>query len=162
MRIGNIIYNGGTMDNVDYKTQLSADEIKAVINNKSKDKGLEVSDIVIGHNITFNGIIKGKLNSNFSGEIGIRGVKDHKLTLELCNIKIEKLGFLKGTTNIFIKGLLNKLGNDSIIMKGNNIVFNIKELQKGVQKIEVVVDNIYIKDRLLNIEGKKVKKIFIL
>lgn len=162
MRIDNIIYIGGTMDNIDHKTQLSAEEIKTVINMRAKYKGLEVSNIVIGENITFNGIIKGKLNSNFSGEIGVRGVKDHKLTLELCNLKIEKLGFLKGTTNIFIKKLLNKLGNDNIIMKGNDIVFNIKELQKGVPKIKVAIDNVYIKDRLLNIEGKKIEKIFFL
>lgn len=166
MRIDNIIYIGGTMDNIDHKAQLSADEIKAVINTRAKDKGLEVSNIVIGENITFNGTINGKFNSDFSCEIGIRGVKDHKLTLELYNLKIEKLGFLKGTANIFIKGLLNKLGNDNVIMKGNNIVFNIKELQKelqkGVPKIEVAIDNVYIKDRLLNIEGKKLKKIFVL
>lgn len=146
------------MNNIEHRTQLSAEDIKIVINTKSKHKGIEVSNIIIGENITFNGIITGKLNSDFSGEIGIVEFKDYKLTVKLCNFKIEKLGIFKGATNLFIKGVLNKLGNDNVIMRGNNIVLNIKELQKGIKKFEVAIDNVYIKDRVLNIEGKRLKE----
>lgn len=146
------------MNNIEHKTQLSADEIKTVINVRAKDKGIEVYNIAIGSNIIFNGSIAGKLNSDFSGEIGIVKFKNHKLTVKLCDLRIEKLGIFKGATNLFIKGILNKLGNDNVIMKGDNIVFNIKELQKGIKKFEVAIDNVYIKDRLLNIEGKRLKE----
>lgn len=148
------------MNNIEHKTQLSAEEIKTVINARTKDKGIEASKIIIGENIIFNGTIKGKLNSNFSGEIVIKGVKDNKLTVELCDLNIASLGIFKKATNLFIKGLLNKLGNDNVIMKGKNIALNIKELQKSVPKFEIDIDNVYIKDRLLNIEGKKLKKKF--
>ncbi|MEG2291693.1 MAG: hypothetical protein RSC24_17120 [Clostridium sp.] len=146
------------MNNIGHKTQLSAEEIKIVINAKTKEKGIEIFNVVIGETITFNGIITGKLNSNFSCEVGIKGIKDYKLTIELCDLRIEKLGILKGATSLFIKGLLNKLGNNNIIMKGNNIVFNIKELQEGTKKFEMNIDNVYIKDKLLNIEGKRLKE----
>lgn len=145
------------MDNINHKTQLSADEIKKVINLRIKQKGIELSDIIIGENIKFNGTIQGKLNSDFNGEVGIKGIKDDKLTVELCHLTIEKLGILKGATNIFIKGLLNILGNDNVKMQGNKIIFNIKEIQKDVSKFEVDIDNVYIKDKLLNIEVKKIK-----
>lgn len=145
------------MSIINHKTQLSADEIKKVINLRTKQKGVEVSNVIIEENIVFNGAIKGKLNSNFNGEIGIRGIKDNKLVIELCHLRIEKLGILKGATNIFLKGLLNKLGNDSIVMQGNKIIFNIRMLQKDIPEFEVDIDNVYIKDKLLNIEGKKLK-----
>lgn len=146
------------MNKIEHKTQLSAEEIKIVINSKSKDKGIEFSHIIIEENISFNGIIKGKLNSNFSGEIGIRGIRDNKLTVELCDLNIASLGVFKGATKMFIKGLLNKLGNENIKINGDHIIFNIKELQKGATKLEIDINNVYIKDRLLNIEGKRLKE----
>lgn len=146
------------MNNIEHKTQLSAEEIKMLINSRVKDKGIEVCNIVIGKTINFKGRITGKLNSDFNGEIGIVGVKDYKLTIKLCHLRIEKLGILNGSTRIFIKGLLSKLGKDNVIMKGDNIILNIKEIQRGIKKFEIEVDNVYIKDRLLNIEGKRLKE----
>lgn len=146
------------MNNIEHKTQLSAEEVKIAINEKVKDKGIEIYKISIGENIVFNGTVSGKLNSNFSGEIGIVEFKDYKLIVEICDLKIKKLGIFKGATNLFIKGLVNKLGNDNVIMKDNNIIFDIKELQKGIKKFEIAIDNVYIRDKLLNIEGKRLKK----
>ena len=148
------------METIDNRRQMSGEEIKSVINNKSRRTGIEFKDIVIGKNIIFYGNINKKISSNFTAEIDIIGVDYNKVIIKLCDFKFKKLGFFNLNRNRVIRGLLKNIVKDKIEIKGNNIALNIENIKKSNPNFEGDIDHVYIRDNLLNIEGKKLKTIF--
>lgn len=139
------------------KTQLTADDIKSVINMKSKEKGIEVTHIAIEDTISFIGDIKGKLNSKFNGKINIKDADSQRIILEIKELKLDSLGLFKGATNMFMKTIIKISGENYVRMKGNCIVIYLGEMMRENLPVEFTIENVYIMDKLINIEGKNFK-----
>ena len=127
-------------------TILSSKDITELINQKGREKGIEITHIEISNGIIFSGNIFSKINSSFSGFVYIKEVYNNKIVLETKNLNISKLGKFKGASIILIKSILKFLGEDYININGNNIIIKL-------DKYDGEIKDVYIKDKLLYIIG---------
>lgn len=133
-----------------YSTVLSSMDITKLVNSKSKDKGIEITHIEINEGISFSGNIFCKINSKFSGSLYIKSFYDNKIVIGTKDINIDKLGMLKGISNILLKSVVKIIGEEQLSIKGKDIVIDL-------DKYEAIIENVYIKDKFLYIIGSNLK-----
>lgn len=129
-----------------YSTVLSSKDITELVNLKGKEKGIEVTHVEINNEINFSGNIFSTINSKFSGSLYIKSFYDNKIVIGTKNINIDKLGKLKGISNVILKSVVKILGEDYLTIKGKDIIISL-------DKYEANIKDIYIKDKLLYIIG---------
>ena len=129
-----------------YSTVLSSKDITELVNLKGKEKGIEVTHVEINNEINFSGNIFNTINSKFSGSLYIKDFYDNKIVIGTKDINIDKLGKLKGISNLISKSIVNILGEDYLTIKGKDIIVSL-------DKYEANINDIYIKDKLLYIIG---------
>ncbi len=133
-----------------YSTVLSSMDITKLVNSKSKDKGIEITHIEINDGISFSGNIFNKINSKFSGNLYIKKIYDNKIFIGTKDINIDKLGMLKGISNIVLKSVVKIIGEEQLSIKGKDIVIDL-------DKYEAIIEDVYIKDKFLYIIGSDLK-----
>ncbi|MDU5105436.1 hypothetical protein [Clostridium sp. HCS.1] len=133
-----------------YSTVLSSMDITKLVNSKSKDKGIEITHIEINEGISFSGNIFSKINSKFSGNLYIKSFYDNKIVIGTKDINIDKLGMLKGISNIVLKSVVKIIGEEQLSIKGKDIVIDL-------DKYEAIIEDVYIKDKFLYIIGSNLK-----
>lgn len=133
-----------------YSTVLSSKDITKLVNLKGKDKGIEITHIEIDNEINFSGKIFNKINSKFSGSLYIKSFYNNKIVIRTKDISIDKLGMLKGISNVVLKSVIKIIGEDQLIIKGKDIIIDLK-------KYEANIEDVYIKDKLLYIIGSKLE-----
>ncbi|WP_321129608.1 hypothetical protein [Clostridium sp.] len=133
-----------------YSTVLSSKDITKLVNLKGKDKGIEITHIEIDNEINFSGKIFNKINSKFSGSLYIKSFYNNKIVIGTKDISIDKLGMLKGISNVVLKSVIKIIGEDQLIIKGKDIIIDLK-------KYEANIEDVYIKDKLLYIIGSKLE-----
>ena len=89
-----------------YSTVLSSKDITELVNLKGKEKGIEVTHVEINNEINFSGNIFNTINSKFSGSLYIKSFYDNKIVIGTKNINIDKLGKLKGISNVILKSVV--------------------------------------------------------
>lgn len=129
-----------------YSTVLSSKDITELVNLKGKEKGIEVTHVEINNEINFSGNIFNTINSKFSGSLYIKSFYDNKIVIGTKDINIDKLGKLKGISNLILKSIVKILGEDYLTIKGKDIIVSL-------DKYEANINDIYIKDKLLYIIG---------
>lgn len=129
-----------------YSTVLSSKDITELVNLKGKEKGIEVTHVEINNEINFSGNIFNTINSKFSGSLYIKSFYDNKIVIGTKDINIDKLGKLKGISNLILKSIVKILGEDYLTIKGKDIIVSL-------DKYEANIKDIYIKDKLLYIIG---------
>ena len=129
-----------------YSTVLSSKDITELVNLKGKEKGIEVTHVEINNEINFSGNIFNTINSKFSGSLYIKSFYDNKIVIGTKDINIDKLGKLKGISNVILKSVVKILGEDYLTIKGKDIIISL-------DKYEANIKDIYIKDKLLYIIG---------
>ena len=129
-----------------YSTVLSSKDITELVNLKGKEKGIEVTHVEINNEINFSGNIFSTINSKFSGSLYIKSFYDNKIVIGTKDINIDKLGKLKGISNLILKSIVKILGEDYLTIKGKDIIVSL-------DKYEANIKDIYIKDKLLYIIG---------
>ncbi|MDY6228965.1 MAG: hypothetical protein SPH93_15140 [Clostridium sp.] len=129
---------------------LSSKDITKLVNLKGKDKGIEITHIEIDNEINFSGKIFNKINSKFSGSLYIKSFYNNKIVIGTKDISIDKLGMLKGISNVVLKSVIKIIGEDQLIIKGKDIIIDLK-------KYEANIEDVYIKDKLLYIIGSKLE-----
>ncbi|MDV4149847.1 hypothetical protein R0131_03275 [Clostridium sp. AL.422] len=133
-----------------YSTVLSSRDITELVNLKGKDKGIEVTHIEIDNGINFSGNIFNKINSRFSGSLYIKSFYGNKIIIGTKDINIEKLGMLKGITNVLFKSIIKIMGEENLSIKGKDIIVDL-------DKYEADIKEVYIKDKLLYIIGSNLE-----
>ena len=133
-----------------YSTVLSSKDITKLVNLKGKDKGIEITHIEIDNEINFSGKIFNKINSKFSGSLYIKSFYNNKIVIGTKDISIDKLGMLKGISNVVLKSVIKIIGEDQLIIKGKDIIIDLN-------KYEANIEEVYIKDKLLYIIGSKLE-----
>lgn len=133
-----------------YSTVLSSMDITKLVNSKSKDKGIEITHIEINDGISFSGNIFSKINSKFSGSLYIKSFYDNKIVIGTKDINIDKLGMLKGISNVVLKSVIKIIGEEQLSIKGKDIVIDL-------DKYEANIEDVYIKDKFLYIIGSNLK-----
>lgn len=133
-----------------YSTVLSSKDITKLVNLKGKDKGIEITHIEIDNEINFSGKIFNKINSKFSGSLYIKSFYNNKIVIGTKDISIDKLGMLKGISNVVLKSVIKIIGEDQLIIKGKDIIIDLN-------KYEANIEDVYIKDKLLYIIGFKLE-----
>lgn len=133
-----------------YSTVLSSMDITKLVNSKSKDKGIEITHIEIDDGISFSGNIFSKINSKFSGSLYIKSFYDNKIVIGTKDINIDKLGMLKGISNVVLKSVIKIIGEEQLSIKGKDIVIDL-------DKYEANIEDVYIKDKFLYIIGSNLK-----
>ncbi|MCI6691356.1 MAG: hypothetical protein MR510_02525 [Clostridium sp.] len=133
-----------------YSTVLSSKDITKLVNLKGKDKGIEITHIEIDNEINFSGKIFNKINSKFSGSLYIKSFYNNKIVIGTKDISIDKLGMLKGISNVVLKSVIKIIGEDQLIIKGKDIIIDLN-------KYEANIEDVYIKDKLLYIIGSKLE-----
>ncbi|MGF0108674.1 hypothetical protein [Clostridium sp. SGI.024] len=133
-----------------YSTVLSSKDITKLVNLKGKDKGIEITHIEIDNEINFSGKIFNKINSKFSGSLYIKSFYNNKIVIRTKDISIDKLGMLKGISNVVLKSVIKIIGEDQLIIKGKDIIIDLN-------KYEANIEDVYIKDKLLYIIGSKLE-----
>ena len=103
-----------------YSTVLSSKDITKLVNLKGKDKGIEITHIEIDNEINFSGKIFNKINSKFSGSLYIKSFYNNKIVIGTKDISIDKLGMLKGISNVVLKSVIKIIGEDQLIIKGKD------------------------------------------
>ncbi|WP_294169556.1 hypothetical protein [uncultured Clostridium sp.] len=129
---------------------LSSKDITKLVNLKGKDKGIEITHIEIDNEINFSGKIFNKINSKFSGSLYIKSFYNNKIVIGTKDISIDKLGMLKGISNVVLKSVIKIIGEDQLIIKGKDIIIDLN-------KYEANIEDVYIKDKLLYIIGSKLE-----
>ncbi|MBE6053649.1 MAG: hypothetical protein E7212_06990 [Clostridium sartagoforme] len=133
-----------------YSSVLSSRDITELVNIKGKSKGIKVTHIEIDNGIKFSGEISSKFNSKFSGSLYIKNFCGNKIIVGTKDIKIDKLGLLKGTSSILFKSLFKIIGEGYISIKEKDIIINLDKYKDEIK-------DIYIKDKLLYIIGLNLK-----
>ena len=133
-----------------YSTALSSKDITELVNLKGKEKGIEVTHVEINNEINFSGNIFSTINSKFSGSLYIKSFYDNKIVIGTKDINIDKLGKLKGISNLILKSIVKILGEDYLTIKGKDIIVSL-------DKYEANIEDIYIKDKLLYIIGGNIE-----
>lgn len=133
-----------------YSTVLSSKDITKLVNLKGKGKGIEITHIEIDNEINFSGKIFNKINSKFSGSLYIKSFYNNKIVIRTKDISIDKLGMLKGISNVVLKSVIKIIGEDQLIIKGKDIIIDLN-------KYEANIEDVYIKDKLLYIIGSKLE-----
>lgn len=133
-----------------YSTVLSSKDITKLVNLKGKDKGIEITHIEIDNEINFSGKIFNKINSKFSGSLYIKSFYNNKIVIGTKDISIDKLGMLKGISNVVLKSVIKIIAEDQLIIKGKDIIIDLN-------KYEANIEDVYIKDKLLYIIGSKLE-----
>ena len=133
-----------------YSTVLSSKDITKLVNLKSKDKGIEITHIEIDNEINFSGNIFNKINSKFSGSLYIKSFYNNKIVIGTKDINIDKLGMLKGISNVVLKSVIKIIGEEQLIIKGKDIIIDLN-------KYEANIEDVYIKDKFLYIIGSKLE-----
>ena len=133
-----------------YSTVLSSKDITKLVNLKGKDKGIEITHIEIDNEINFSGKIFNKINSKFSGSLYIKSFYNNKIVIGTKDISIDKLGMLKGISNVVLKSVIKIIVEDQLIIKGKDIIIDLN-------KYEANIEDVYIKDKLLYIIGSKLE-----
>lgn len=133
-----------------YSTVLSSKDITKLVNLKGKDKGIEITHIEIDNEINFSGKIFNKINSKFSGSLYIKSFYNNKIVIRTKDISIDKLGMLKGISNVVLKSVIKIIAEDQLIIKGKDIIIDLN-------KYEANIEDVYIKDKLLYIIGSKLE-----
>lgn len=133
-----------------YSTVLSSKDITKLVNLKGKDKGIEITHIEIDNEINFSGNIFNKINSKFSGSLYIKSFYNNKIVIGTKDINIDKLGMLKGISNVVLKSVIKIIGEEQLIIKGKDIIIDLN-------KYEANIEDVYIKDKLLYIIGSKLE-----
>ena len=133
-----------------YSTVLSSKDITKLVNLKGKDKGIEITHIEIDNEINFSGKIFNKINSKFSGSLYIKSFYNNKIVIGTKDISIDKLGMLKGISNVVLKSVIKIIGEDQLIIKGKDIIIDLN-------KYEANIEDVYIKYKLLYIIGSKLE-----
>ena len=133
-----------------YSTALSSKDITELVNLKGKEKGIEVTYVEINNEISFSGNISNTIHSKFSGSLYIKSFNDNKIIIGTKNINIDKLGMLKGISNVILKSVVKILGEEYLSIKGSDIIINLN-------KHEADINDIYIKDKLLYIIGSNLE-----
>ena len=133
-----------------YSTALSSKDITELVNLKGKEKGIEVTHVEINNGINFSGNIFNTINSKFSGSLYIKSFYDNKIVIGTKDINIDKLGRLKGISNVILKSVVKILGEDYLTIKGKDIIISL-------DKYEANIEDIYIKDKLLYIIGGNIE-----
>ena len=133
-----------------YSAILSSKDITNLVNLKGKEKGIEVTHIEIDNGISFSGKICNTINSKFSGSLYIKSFYNNKIIVATKDINIDKLGMLKGISNLVLKSVVKILDEKYLTIKGNDIIIDL-------QKHEADINDIYIKDKLLYIIGSNLE-----
>lgn len=133
-----------------YSTVLSSKDITKLVNLKGKDKGIEITHIEIDNEINFSGNIFNKINSKFSGSLYIKSFYNNKIVIGTKDINIDKLGMLKGISNVVLKSVIKIIGEEQLIIKGKDIIIDLN-------KYEANIEDVYIKDKFLYIIGSKLE-----
>ena len=133
-----------------YSAVLSSKDITDLVNLKGKEKGIEVTRIEIDNEISFSGNICSTISSRFSGSLYLKSFNNNKIIVGTKNINIDKLGMLKGISNLVLKSVVKILDEKYLSIKGNDIIIDL-------DKHEADINDIYIKDKLLYIIGSNLE-----
>lgn len=128
---------------------LSSKELITHINVNLIKSGIEITHIEIEKGIKFKGKVNNKINCKFSGSIFIKQINNNILLLESKNLEVNGLGFLKLSNKFLLKTVANIIGDDYLSINENNIAIHL-------DKLSVIIEEIYIKSNLLYILGENI------
>lgn len=128
---------------------LSSKELITHINANLIKSGIEITHIEIENGIKFKGNVNNKINCSFSGNIFIKQINNNILFLESRNLEINGLGFLKLSNKFLLKTVANIIRDDYFSINENNIAIHL-------DKLSIIIEDIYIKANLLYILGENI------
>lgn len=135
-------------------TQLNAEDIRSIVNLKGKEKGFQVTNIVIKDTVNFSGTLNGILKGKVTGDVGIKGIKDEKLILQVFDLKLSSFGIFKANTSLIMKGISKLAKEHEVEVEGNKFLIQVDKIKEEMKMLETIIEDIYIENNYLNIVGE--------
>ncbi|ATD55689.1 hypothetical protein [Clostridium chauvoei] len=136
------------------RTQLTAEDIKSLLNIKGKEKGFEVTNIVINRTLNFDGAVSGILKGKVTGNVGIKGIENKKLIVEVLDLKLSSFGIFKANTNLLMKAISKIAKEHEVEVQGNKFLVQVDKIKEEMKMLETIIEDIYIENDHLNIVGE--------
>ncbi|AYE35015.1 hypothetical protein [Clostridium septicum] len=135
-------------------TQLNAEDIRSIVNLKGKEKGFQVTNLVINDTLNFSGTLNGILNGKVTGDVGIKGIKDEKLILQVFDLKLSSFGIFKANTSLIMKAISKLAKEHEVEVEGNKFLVQVDKIKEEMKMLETIIEDIYIENNHLNIVGE--------
>ncbi|WP_024613430.1 YkvA family protein [Clostridium sp. Ade.TY] len=135
---------------------LTGSDILSIINDFVKVDGLLLDEVVIDENILIRGSFTKIIKIKFEVTLDNLKVVDGKVNGRFSKLKVYKLGMIRMIRSLLLKSLLNIFGDIGIEENRDELVVNVDDLLKGVPFLKINVEEIYLKDKMINANVKNV------
>lgn len=135
---------------------LTGSDILSIINDFVKVDGLLLDEVVIDENILIRGSFTKIIKIKFEVTLDNLKVVDGKVNGRFSKLKVYKLGMIRMIRSLLLKSLLNIFGDIGIEENRDELVVNVDDLLKGVPFLKINVEEIYLKDKMINANVRNV------
>ncbi len=135
---------------------LTGSDILSIINDFAKVDGLLLDEVVIDENILIRGSFTKIIKIKFEVTLDNLKVVDGKVNGRFSKLKVYKLGMIRMIRSLLLKSLLNIFGDIGIEENRDELVVNVDDLLKGVPFLKINVEEIYLKDKMINANVRNV------
>ncbi|MGL5354656.1 MAG: YkvA family protein [Clostridium sp.] len=135
---------------------LTGDDLLSIINDFVKIEGLEISKVELGEDIKFIGVFKKAVAINFIGGIKIGKIEDGKIYGEISSFKILNIGILSIFRKLALKYAVKAFEDKGINYESGKVIINIKKIMKDIPFVDFDIDDIFIRNSVLNVGVKSV------
>lgn len=135
---------------------LTGSDILSIINDFVKVDGLLLDEVVIDENILIRGSFTKIIKIKFEVTLDNLKVIDGKVNGRFSKLKVYKLGMIRMIRSLLLKSLLNIFGDIGIEENRDELVVNVDDLLKGVPFLKINVEEIYLKDKMINANVRNV------
>lgn len=135
---------------------ITGSDILSIINDFVKVDGLLLDEVVIDENILIRGSFTKIIKIKFEVTLDDLKVVDGKVNGRFSKLKVYKLGMIRMIRSLLLKSLLNIFGDIGIEENRDELVVNVDDLLKGVPFLKINVEEIYLKDKMINANVKNV------
>ncbi|GAB6169396.1 DUF1232 domain-containing protein [Clostridium carnis] len=138
------------------KVALSGSDLLSIINDFVKVDGLEISEIKIEEEIKIYGSFKKGISVDFIAGIKLTSLNNDEIYGEISSFKLLKLGMISIIRKLAMKYAIKAFEDKGMYYKDGKIVINIKKLLKDIPYINIDIEDIHIKQGLLNVGAKNI------
>lgn len=135
---------------------LTGSDILSIINDFVKVDGLLLDEVVIDENILIRGSFTKIIKIKFEVTLDNLKVIDGKVNGRFSKLKVYKLGMIRMIRSLLLKSLLNIFGDIGIEENRDELIVNVDDLLKGVPFLKINVEEIYLKDKMINANVRNV------
>ena len=138
------------------QAQLTGEDILSIINEFVDVEGLELSDVIIDHDIKIRGRFSKGVTIQFEGALKLEGVRDGKIHGRFSDLRLKNFGFFRPVRSFALKMGLKNLTIKGIEAKKDEIIIDINKILQPIPFVSFDVKNVFVKGQALNVEMEKI------